>query len=95
MTSIADRGADIADSEPLRSASQSGGVDAPEGDRSKCGAELRAENRATRRLQSLMSSRYSVAGGSTDKHRRSVVMVTLADWRHAGQVLIDKELPQP
>ena len=95
VTCVTDGDSGVADGEPWWLTTRSGGVDAPEVGRPECAAERTAGDRATRRLQSLMSGGYSMSGGSSDKHGRRLVTVTLADGRDAGQVLIGEGLAQP
>lgn len=95
VTCITDGDSGVADGEPWRLTTRSGGVDAPEVGRPECAAERTAGDRATRRLQALMSSGYTMSGGGTDKYGRRLVTVTLADGRDAGRVLIDEGLAQP
>ncbi|WP_223999057.1 thermonuclease family protein [Aureimonas sp. SA4125] len=95
VTCITDGDSGVANGEPWRLTTRSGGVDAPEVGRPECAAERTVGDRATRRLQSLMSGGYTMSGGSTDRHGRRLVTVTLADGRDAGQVLIDEGLAQP
>lgn len=95
VTCITDGDSGVADGEPWRLTTRSGGVDAPEVGRPECAAERTAGERATRRLQSLMSGGYTMSGWSSDKHGRRLVMVTLADGRDAGQVLIEEGVAQP
>ncbi|WP_058634720.1 hypothetical protein [Aureimonas ureilytica] len=95
VTCVTDDHSGVADGEPWRLTTRSGGVDVPEVGRPECAAERTARDRATRRLQSLTSDRYTMSGGSTDKHGRRLVAVTLADGRDAGQVLIDERMAQP
>jgi endonuclease YncB( thermonuclease family) len=95
VTCITDGDSGVADGEPWRLTTRSGGVDAPEVGRPECPAERTAGNRATRRLQSLMSSGYTMSGRSHDNNGRRLVVVKLADGRDAGLILIEEVLAQP
>jgi endonuclease YncB( thermonuclease family) len=95
VTCITDGDSGVADGEPWRLTTRSGGVDAPEVGRPECPAERTAGEKATRRLQSLMSSGYTMSGRSHDNNGRRLVVVKLADGRDAGRVLIDEGLAQP
>lgn len=94
VTCVTDGDSGVADGEPWRLTSRWGGVDAPEVGRPECAAERSAGDRATRRLQALMSGGYSMSGSRRDTYRRRLVVVTLADGRDAGRVLIDEGLAQ-
>lgn len=78
-----------------RLTSPSGGVDAPEVSKPECAAEKAAGDRATRRLQALMSGGYTMSGGDYDRYDRRLVLIILADGRDAGAVLIEEGLAQP
>lgn len=95
VTCITDGNSGVADGEPWRLTTRSGGVDAPEVGRPDCPAERTAGDRATRRLQSLMSSGYTMSGRRHDNNGRRLVVVKLADGRDAGLVLIEEGLAQP
>ncbi len=77
-----------------RLTSRSGGVDAPEISRPECSAERAAGDRATRRLQALMAGGYSMKTTGTDRYDRELVVITLADGRDAGEILIAEGLAQ-
>ena len=53
-----------------------------------------AGDRATRRLQELMSGGYTMTGGDFDRYDRRLVTVTLANGRDAGGMLIAEGLAQ-
>lgn len=95
ITCITDGDSGVADGEPWRLTTRSGGIDAPEVGRPECSAERTAGDRATRRLQSLMSGGYTMSGRSYDNNGRRLVVVKLADGRDAGRVLIEEGLAQP
>lgn len=95
VTCVTDGDSGVENGEPWRLTTRSGGVDAPEVGRPECAAERTAGDRATRRLQSLMSSGYSMTGRGYDRYDRRLVVILLADGRDAGRVLIDEGLAQP
>ncbi len=70
------------------------GIDAPEVSKPGCAAEKSIGNRATHRLQALMSGGYSLHGGGLDRYGRRLVSVTLANGRDAGEVLMAEGLAQ-
>lgn len=71
------------------------GIDAPEVSKPDCAAEKRVGDRATRRLQSLMSGGYSMRRGGWDIYGRRLVSVRLSNGRDAGEILIAEGLAQP
>ena len=77
-----------------RLTSSNGGVDAPEIGSPGCSAERSAGERARNRLLSLMSGGYTMDVEGTDRYDRQLVVVTLADGRDAGEVLIEEGLAQ-
>ncbi|MFN7092478.1 MAG: thermonuclease family protein [Allorhizobium sp.] len=73
-------------------------IDTPETFGAECSAEKSIGNRATARLQELMTTGYQLhRTGRKDRtsDRRDLVHVMLADGRDAGQVLIAEGLAQP
>ena len=90
LTCIVDGDTGWQDGVKWRLTSRSGGVDAPEISKPDCAAERTAGDRATRRLQALMASGYTMAVTGTDRYDRQLVVVTLADGRDAGGVLIEE-----
>lgn len=69
-------------------------IDAPEAFSPACAAEKRAADRATRRLQSLLSSGYRLDATGRDRYGRELVTITLSDGRDAGRVLMAEGLAQ-
>lgn len=70
-------------------------IDAPEVSRPECPREKAVARQATRRLQSLLSSGYTLDGDGQDRYGRKLVTITLSDGRDAGDVLIAEGLAQP
>lgn len=70
-------------------------IDAPEISRPDCPREKAVARQATRRLQSLLSSGYTLDGDGQDRYGRKLVTITLSDGRDAGDVLISEGLAQP
>lgn len=73
-------------------------IDAPEISRPECRREAETGNRATRRLQQLMSGGYMLEdSGRKDRtsDRRALMQIILPDGRDAGQILIKEGLSQP
>lgn len=95
LTCIVDGDTGWQDGVKWRLTSRTGGVDAPEVSKPDCAAERTAGDRATRQLQSLMGDGYTMVVTGTDRYDRQLVVVTLADGRDAGEVLIDEGHAQP
>lgn len=95
LTCIVDGDTGWQDGVKWRLTSRSGGVDAPEISKPECAGERSAGQRATSRLKVLMSSGYTMRVTGTDRYDRQLVVVTLADGRDVGEVLIDEGLAQP
>lgn len=95
VTCIVDGDTGWHDGQKWRLVARSGGVDAPEISKPECAAERSAGDRATRRLQALMSGGYTLSGGDYDRYDRRLVTVMLADGRDAGEVLLREGLAQP
>ncbi|WP_185982802.1 thermonuclease family protein [Aureimonas mangrovi] len=94
LTCVVDGDTGWEDGVKWRLTSRSGGVDAPEISRPECSAERAAGDRATRRLQALMAGGYSMKTTGTDRYDRELVVITLADGRDAGEILIAEGLAQ-
>ncbi|MEC5383482.1 thermonuclease family protein, partial [Aurantimonas sp. C2-6-R+9] len=70
------------------------GIDTPEISKPECAAEKRKGLAARDRLRRLMSGGYSLTRDGTGNYGRTLVTVTLADGRDAGEVLVQEGLSQ-
>ncbi|MEF2549538.1 thermonuclease family protein [Aurantimonas sp. E1-2-R+4] len=69
-------------------------IDTPEISKPECAAEKRKGLAARDRLRNLMSAGYSLTQDGTGYYGRTLVTVTLADGRDAGEVLVQEGLSQ-
>ncbi|HDZ73352.1 MAG TPA: thermonuclease family protein [Aurantimonas coralicida] len=69
-------------------------IDTPEISKPECAAEKRKGLAARDRLRRLMSAGYSLSRDGTGYYGRTLVTVTLADGRDAGDVLVQERLSQ-